>query len=405
MQSHAAVDLPPSSRTFDEIRVGDSAEIQRTLSAELVEAFAELSGDRNPLHLDERFARERQMPGAVSHGMLIGSLVSTLIGMELPGPGALWAQQSFRWLRPVLVGDTVRVALRVVHKSTAERSIKVEVEAMDQHGSRVMQGEGVVVMTERRAVPQDAAPSQPAVLVTGGSGAMGAAIARAFVAEGAAVAVGYHDRANAAESLCRELSNGKGLVVAVKLDVRNSASVGTAVGEAGDRLGKRIDVLVNCAGTPFVPKSFQELTWQEIGDALDVQVQGAFNCAQAVLPAMVESQNGAIVNIGSAFAAGVPQVGWTVDTVVKSALWGLTRSLAAEYGPKRIRINMVSPGLSDSAPAMQVSERVKRVLALQTPIRRLCSPEDVAGTVLFLCSNKASFLTGLDIPVCGGIRM
>jgi 3-oxoacyl-[acyl-carrier protein] reductase len=405
MESRAILEMPSHHKPFEEIAVGDTAELQRTLSAELVEAFAALSGDRNPLHLDERFARERQLPKAVSHGMLLGSLVSTLVGMKLPGPGALWTQQSFRWLGPVLVGDTVRVVLRVVHKSAAERSVKVEVEATDQNGRKVMQGEGVVVMTERRPAREQQASSQETVLVTGGSRGLGAVIARAFAAGGAAVVVGYHSRADLAESLCREFSGGPGQAIPVRLDVRDAMSVDAAVGEASGKLGRPISVLVNCAGTSFLPRPFQELAWQEIEDMLEVHLRGAFNCSQAMLAGMIQSQGGVIVNIGSAFAEGAPQAGWTADVIARSALWGLTRSLAAEYGPKGIRVNMVSPGLSSTAPALQVSDRMKKVLALQTPLRRLCAPEDVAETVLFLCSAKASFLTGLDIPVCGGARM
>ena len=82
-----------------------------------MQAFAALSGDHNPLHVDAAFARQTSFQKPVAHGMLLASYVSTLVGMHLPGPGALWTRQSFRWPAAVFAGDTVELTLRVTHKS------------------------------------------------------------------------------------------------------------------------------------------------------------------------------------------------------------------------------------------------------------------------------------------------
>ena len=98
---------------FREIRVGDVAEVQRTISAADVEAFVRMTGDDNPVHVDDAFARAAGVGGRVVHGMLTAAFISTVIGTRLPGPGALWYEQHVRFLRPVRIGETIRVRATV----------------------------------------------------------------------------------------------------------------------------------------------------------------------------------------------------------------------------------------------------------------------------------------------------
>ena len=156
MNAQLATTAPAAGRlrTFSEIQPGDCAVLVKEISSEGIRAFAALSGDFNPLHLDEHFASKTPFAKPVAHGMLLGSYVSTLIGMHLPGPGALWTEQSFRWLLPVFAGDVVRVTLRVVHKSPATRVLKVQMEACNQAGRKVMEGAGLVMIVKMEALPE-----------------------------------------------------------------------------------------------------------------------------------------------------------------------------------------------------------------------------------------------------------
>ncbi|MFN3324105.1 MAG: MaoC family dehydratase [Bryobacteraceae bacterium] len=129
---------------------GAVARLRRTITREEIEAFARFSGDFNPLHVDEAFAARTPMGRPVAHGMILASLVSTLIGMHLPGPGALWVNQTFRWLTPVFAGDSIEVTLTVVHVSPATKSVRIRVEAMREEGGKVMDGEGTVLLLQTR---------------------------------------------------------------------------------------------------------------------------------------------------------------------------------------------------------------------------------------------------------------
>jgi 3-hydroxybutyryl-CoA dehydratase len=133
-------------RTIEDIQIGERASIRREIRREDVEAFAKLSGDYNPLHLDAEYAARTEFERPVAHGMIVASLVSTLVGMHIPGPGALWAEQKFRWRAPVFVGDEVTVELVVVHKSEGARTALIEIKGVNQRGELVVEGKGSAML-------------------------------------------------------------------------------------------------------------------------------------------------------------------------------------------------------------------------------------------------------------------
>jgi 3-oxoacyl-[acyl-carrier protein] reductase len=120
---------------------------------------------------------------------------------------------------------------------------------------------------------------------------------------------------------------------------------------------------------------------------------------------MIQQKSGRIVNIGSILTWSVPPAQWSAFVVAKTALKALTRSLAAELGPSGVRVNMISPGTTETESTAAIPERLRKLQAMQTPLRRLATPEDIAQTALFLCGEASQFITGADIPVCGGAGM
>jgi 3-oxoacyl-[acyl-carrier protein] reductase len=387
---------------FDTIQPGEQVALSREITQELVDAFARLSGDDNPLHMDAQFAHTLGFQQRVAHGMLVASYVSTLIGTQLPGPGALWAQQSFRWRAPVFIGDTVRITLTVKHKSTGTRSLTVAVNAINQHNVIVLDGEGVVMMLEQKQQKTERPISERVALVTGASRGIGAATALALASNGVRVIVNYVNNATRAEEVCHSIVEQGGNALAVQADVSDFEAVQKMTSTAMSEYGKSIDILVNNAGGPIGIRPFTETSWMEIQAHFDIQVKGAFNTIKAVLPEMISQEAGCIVNIGSTANWNVPPLNWSGYVISKSALQGLTRSLALEFGPYGVRINMVSPGMTETDLIADIPERLRKVQAMQIPLRRLGAAEDVAQTIVFLCSEAGKYITGADIPVAGG---
>jgi 3-oxoacyl-[acyl-carrier protein] reductase len=390
---------------FASIEVGQSARCSKVIREEDVGAFAALSGDCNPLHLDADFARGTSFQKPVAHGMLLASYVSALIGTQLPGAGALWSRQSFRWPAPVFAGDRIELTVRVTHKSAGSNTVQIEVNAVNQNGKTVMDGEGTVLLLERRGRGPDRALAERVALVTGGSRGIGAAVVRMLAAAGASVAVNYRNRGDAAAEVCRTVEEQGGRAVAVQADITDPHAVSAAIAQVRQEFGRPVDVLVNNASLPPAPRPFIEMDWNDIQSMVDVQVRGAFHCCQAVIPGMLEQKSGRIVNIGSVLTRSVPPPQWTAFVLAKSALHSLTRSLASEFGPHGIHVNIVSPGVAETESMAAIPERLRKVQAMQAPLRRLASALDIARTVVFLCSEGGECITGVDIPVCGGSTM
>jgi acyl dehydratase len=133
------------NRTFDEIELGESASLERTLSWEDIELFAVISGDVNPAHVDEEYARSDRFHHVVAHGMWGASLISALLGTRLPGPGAIYIDQTLFFRRPVSIGDTLTVSVTVASKNPERHRVVLTCRCVNQDGMTVIDGTATVL--------------------------------------------------------------------------------------------------------------------------------------------------------------------------------------------------------------------------------------------------------------------
>jgi NAD(P)-dependent dehydrogenase (short-subunit alcohol dehydrogenase family) len=230
---------------------------------------------------------------------------------------------------------------------------------------------------------------------------MGRACAARLAESGYAVAV--LDRDGAAAGRAAAALNGGGHV-AVAADVAVRAEVEQAVAEVTAAAGAPA-VLVNAAGI-LRSTRFLQISEEEWHAVLDVSLTGAFHCSQACLPAMIEAGWGRIVNFSSTAGKSVSTLGGAHYTAAKAAVLGLTRAVAKEAAPHGVTVNAVCPGLIDTPMAHSLASEVELAgHAGQFPVPRLGTPEEVAELVLFLCGDRAGYITGASLDINGGDLM
>lgn len=238
------------------------------------------------------------------------------------------------------------------------------------------------------------------VLITGGSRGIGAACVSAFARAGWSVVFLYRRAEEAAEALCARL-RGEGLDVSCRrCDVSRRDEVFRTVDDLM-RTYHRFDALVNNAGVAHIGL-FTDMTEEQWDALFAVNVKGAFNVTQAVLPGMISQGSGAIVNVSSMWG----EVGASCEvaySAAKAALIGMTKALAKEVGPSGVRVNCVSPGVIDTDMNAELTEADLAALAEETPLGRIGRAEEVANATLYLCGEGASFITGQTLGVSGGL--
>jgi len=240
-------------------------------------------------------------------------------------------------------------------------------------------------------------------LVTGASKGIGAGIARELAARGASVAVNYSGSKAAAEAVVAEIVAAGGKAIAVKANLSDPDSIGPLAATVARELGP-INVLVNNAGVyEFGP--IEAITPEHFHKQFDVNVLGLLLTTQAALKHF-DPNGGSIINISSVVAGGLANAAVYAGT--KGAVDTITKGLAQELGPKKIRVNSINPGLVETEgvhSAGFIGSDFEKQIATATPLGRIGQPKDIATAVAFLASDDSGWVNGQTIAASGGHRL
>ena len=243
-------------------------------------------------------------------------------------------------------------------------------------------------------------------IITGAARGMGFAIAKAIFDEGAKVVIVDID-AEAVEAAANSLDPQADRALGRRVDVTSKDQIQELIREVSAAWGG-IDILVNNAGgalfTPHILADIEEKDWNLV---VDVNLKGAFLFCQAVIPAMVKRDGGAIINISALAAHWRASLAGVQYTAAKAGVEGLTRQLAYDWGKAGIRVNAVAPTVTLTGDRVQglwenKGEAEKQKVLAAIPLGRLSTPDEIASVVVFLASDESSYVTGITIDVCGG---
>ncbi len=242
-----------------------------------------------------------------------------------------------------------------------------------------------------------------AAIVTGAGRGIGRGVAARLAQAGANVVMADLDLSNA-DKAAEEITKSNGEAIATAVDVTDEKSVNAFVDFTIQNF-KRIDILVNNAGIMYRTRfsGISAAEWEEI---LRVNLTGPFLCIKAVLPAMKKNSFGRIINISSSAGRSVSTLGGAHYTASKAGLLGLTRAVAKEVAESEITVNAICPGLIDTKMVRDTTSKDELQAFLDSfPTPRMGLPEEIGNLVVFLCSEKASYITGASLDVNGGSLM
>ena len=239
------------------------------------------------------------------------------------------------------------------------------------------------------------------ILITGASGGIGSEIAREFAPLGCRLLLIYNQNEKEINKLKNELSTITDVVV-YKCNLRDSNELTSVIDDIILKF-KRIDYLVNCAGVSLI-KQIQDTTEEDYYTLLDTNLKSTIMTTALVSKHMIHEQFGRIVNISSMWGV----VGASTESIYsasKGAINSFTLSLAKELGYSNITVNAICPGLIDTKMNKNIDRLAKQDIIDNTPLSRIGTPKDIASLVEFLCSDKATFITGQIITVDGGFSL
>ena len=241
-------------------------------------------------------------------------------------------------------------------------------------------------------------------IVTGGGRDIGRAISLKLAAEGAKVVINWFDSEEQCQATLKDIRDAGGEAILVQGDMTKQADVANVVAEARKAYGDTIDILVNVAGGLVARKTIDEMDEDFFNFVMRLNLNTAFLMTKAVVPHM--KAGGSIINFASQAGRDGGGPGASVYATSKGAIMTLTRSWAKEFGPRGIRVNALCPGvISTTFHDTFSKDEVRKNLQNATPLRREGDPREVGEVVAYLASDEASFLTGLNMDVNGGLLM
>lgn len=373
--------------------VGFKKTIKKKISQEMVDNFAKLTGDYNPLHVDENYARVTEFKKPVVHGMLGANFVSTLIGMELPGKGALWLDQKFDFLSPIRVNDSLTITGEVTEVNIRHDILTIAVKITNQIGKTVIEGLGHVTLTEVSDQSSDHQEICRKILLIGGTSDLGETIIESFADQDLALTFTYNSNRDKAQNLYEKFQDRFSNLKFLQYDAK-------ANGLLDDSL-TRNNIIIYLPANPIHNFSVPDTNKKIIDQELELSCFGLLKIINANVPYMKNERYGRIIALSSEIVSGKPTTGWLAYSIGKHALECIIKQCGLEFAPHGITSNAISPSLIDTNLTADIPKKAKTRIMKNTPTQKLTSTADVAYWIHALASDDSGQLNGQILRING----
>jgi 3-oxoacyl-[acyl-carrier protein] reductase len=357
---------------------------------------------RDIILTDESSYSDNNFP--ICNNLIATLLLSTLVGMKLPGRYATFAKFRFSFNHRVSAKDLLKLVGEVKKVSVASESIEVAATLLKDDETL---GNGklsvainpppqpTISCKEIQTNHMDMGLKKKVVVITGASRGIGAATAKLFAMHGAKVIVNYYKGKHDAELIVEEIEQFGGTAIPLQCDVRDESQVKHFLNTVLAKFDT-INILINNAIQEATPKSYMKLEWDDYLRELEVSLKGMHNICKGVVPILKQHKSGKIINLSTIFVDN-PVTGQNKYITTKSTIVGYTKSLAKELASSNIQVNFVVPNMADTDLTSCIPSELSKKIAAEREFGRNLKPIEVAHSILFLASNWADSITGQKI--------
>jgi len=380
--------------------------LRKKITKKDIKNFSKLSGDKNPIHMNQSYAKKMGFGKIVAHGMLSESFISSIIGNYLPGPGSLWAEKKIKFLKLVREGDKLEFISEIEKIHTGNNIAIVNVKAFNQYKELVFDSSNIIILpkasnkVKNKKVKKNKKNKQIKLkknlaVILGASGDIGISTTKKLLKHGFSV-IGFY---NSNISELKKIKNKNNNLKYFNLNLQNKNSVNKCL----KIIKKNIPThLINCSTPKIYTVDFEKITKNDFDHFFGNTLSNFFNIILECVKKFRMIKKGNIIDVSSVYLK-LPEKNLLPYITFKGSMTALIKSLSVELANDNIRANSVMAGVTDTQQISDMSNKQKLLIAAKTPLQRIAKAEDVANTIYFLSSKESEFITGSIIDVNGGI--
>lgn len=389
------------------IFVGKETVIKKKIIKKDIINFSKLSGDTNPIHTNQKYAKKMGFGKLVAHGMLTESFISSIIGNKLPGPGSLWAEKQIKFLKIVRENDIITFKSKITEIHKKNNLATIDIKAYNQFKELVFDSLNKVILSKNIKIKGLKKNNQIFVgkklikvrkklaIILGASGGIGIAVTNKLLKKNFNV-IGLYRSDN---TELKKLSKINKNLHIHNLDLNNKSSIIKFI-----KIIKKNHPthFINCYSPKIYPVNFEKITNEDFDHYFDKSLKNIFLLIKECVKRFKVIGEGNIIDITSVFLK-LPEINFLPYITFKGSMTALIKSLSVELAMHNIRANSVMAGVTDTQQISDMSKKQKLLIAAKTPLQRIAQPSDIADAVYFLTSKESKFITGSMIDVNGGI--